>query len=250
MLIGLGDGFEIIEHGLRIGAVVQQGGDHHWPAAGLGQRAQKSHRHLAAFGHHVNAFALVAHGQGELHHFLVAGQARRHRQAAFAVVRRTGAAGKTDGTGAHGFAHQRGHGFNFLRRGRAFVGLFAHHPGANGRVSDVSGDVDGATLAFQHGQVLGKGFEIPVYALLQHIKRHAFDLGQVTHGQFAVLRPARCNGETAIADDGSGHSLSGGGANIRVPGDLCVKVSVGINDARHERQTLRLNHLVCAMAQA
>ena len=137
-----------------------------------------------------------------------------------------GAGGKANGTGGHGVANQGGHFFNFSRCGFAFVGVLAHDPSANRRVANVSRNIDGALLAFEHGQILWKGFKVPINAMLQNLQGHALHLRQIAHGEFSIFGAARRNGEAAVANDRGGHAQSRGRANMRVPGNLGVKVSV------------------------
>ena len=139
---------------------------------------------------------------------------------------RAGAGGKANGAGGHGVANQGGHFSYFSGRGLALIGVLAHDPSANRRMANVSRNIDGALLAFEHGQILGKGFKVPINAMLQNLQGHALHLRQIAHGEFAIFGAARRNGETAIANDRRGHAQSGGRAHVRVPGNLGVKVSV------------------------
>ena len=152
---------------------------------------------------------MASHGKGELHHFFITGQTRGHGKTTLPVVRGAGAGGKTHGASGHGLFDDIGHGINFFGRGLTLIRLLAHHPSANRGVTNVGRDIDGATLLLEHGHVLGKSFKAPINAIAQHIQRHAFDLREVTHGEFAVLRPTRRNGETAIANHGGGHPHGG-----------------------------------------
>ena len=207
--IGLRNGVHVLEHCVGVGAVVQQGCHHHGAATGFRQRLQERHGHLSAFGDHVDATPMASHGKGELHHFFITGQTRGHGKTTLPVVRGAGAGGKTHGASGHGLFDDIGHGINFFGRGLTLIRLLAHHPSANRGVTNVGRDIDGATLLFEHGHVLGKSFKAPINAIAQHIQRHAFDLREVTHGEFAVLRPTRRNGETAIANHGGGHAHGG-----------------------------------------
>jgi hypothetical protein len=93
----------------RRDAVVQQRGDHHRPAGARGERLEERASACAALGQHVDAAAAFAHRADERGHLLVAGEPRRHRQAALAVVRRAGAAGEADRAVRHRVAHDRLH---------------------------------------------------------------------------------------------------------------------------------------------
>jgi hypothetical protein len=99
------------------------------------------------------------------------------------------------------------------------------------------------TLPIQHRHVLRDAFEVPADALAQHIQRHAFDLGEIAHDEFAVRRPARRDREAAVADDGGGHAQRRGRAQGAVPGDLRVVVGVVVDDAGHQRQAVRIDVL-------
>ena len=52
------------------------------------------------------------------------------------------------------------------------------------------------------------------------------------------MRTTRCNRETAITNDGSGHPHGGRGTHIRVPGNLCIEMGVRVDDAWHQSQAL------------
>ena len=108
-------------------------------------------------------------------------------------------------------------------------------------MTNIGCDIDGATLLLEHGHVLGESFKAPIDAIAQHIQRHAFDLREVAHGQFTVLRTTRCNGEATVANDGGGHAHGGRGAHIRVPGDLGIEMGMRIDDARHQGQALGID---------
>ena len=69
--VGLRDRIQIVEHGFRVGAVVQQGGDHDRPAACLCERFEKGHAGVAALGEHGDAAARFAHGVDQRRHFAV-----------------------------------------------------------------------------------------------------------------------------------------------------------------------------------
>ena len=241
--VGRSDGVEVIEHRLRVGAVVQQRGDHHRAAAVGGQRFKKRQRRVAALRQHEDAVAALGHRHHQRMHLAVVGQARGHRQPALAVVRRRGAAREADRAGLHRFAHDALHGGHLGIGGAAFRGVVAHHVGPHAAVADVGGDVDRTSLAAQLRQVLGKGLEAPRDAGLQHAERHALDLGQVAHRDVAVGGLARRDGEAAIADHGRRHAQRRRGPNLRIPGDLGIEMGVAVDDARHQRQAVGLDHL-------
>ena len=128
--VGAGDVVQVFENRLGVGAVVQQCGNHHGPARLPGHVFQKGNRHLPTLGHHVNAFALATHGFDQCHHFTVTCQPRRHGQAAFTVVCRAGAAGKTDSASSHCVTHDGLHLLDFWLCCFALRSISAHDPGA------------------------------------------------------------------------------------------------------------------------
>ena len=73
--VGRGDGIEVVEHGLRVGAVVQQCCDHHRPAALCRQRFEERHRRVPALGQHVDTAPCAAHRVDQRRHLALVGQA-------------------------------------------------------------------------------------------------------------------------------------------------------------------------------
>ena len=233
--IGGGDRVEIVEHRLRIGAVVQQRGDHHRATAVGGQRFEKRHRRVSALGQHVDAATAVTHRGDERLHFAVVGQARRHRQPTLTVVRGRRAAGKADGARLHRLADDGLHLRDLGRGGGARRRVVAHHVGANAAMSDVGGDVDRAPFAPKLRHVFGECLEFPRNALPQYVQRHAFDLREIAHRDVAVLRLARRDGESAIADHRRRDAQRRRRPHTGVPRDLGVEVGVTVDNARHQR---------------
>jgi hypothetical protein len=113
--VGGADRVEVGEHRAGVGAVVQQRGDHHRPAGACRHLFQQRHGHLPALGDHVDAAAAVRHRLDQRQMLGVAGQARRHRHAALAVVRRAGGTGETHRAGVHGLADHRRHALDLVR---------------------------------------------------------------------------------------------------------------------------------------
>jgi hypothetical protein len=247
-LVGGGDRIEVVEHRLRIGAVMQERGHHHRAAAVGGERLEKRHGRVTAFGQHIDAVTARAHRGDQRAHLVFVGQPGGHRQSALAVVRGRRAAGKTDGAGLHRFADEGLHLRDFRLRGRALRRVVAHHVGADAAVSDVSGDVDHAPLAPKLRHVLGERLEFPCDALPQHVQRHALDLREVAHRDVAVLRLARRDRESAIADHRRSHAERRRRPDMRIPSDLGVEVGVAVDDARHQRETVGCDHLACRRA--
>ena len=218
--VGGGDRVEVVEHRLRVGAVVQQRGDHHRPAAVGGQRLEERHRRVRR-----PWSACRRRGRPRpwpstsAAHLAVVGEARRHRQAAFAVVRGRGAAGEADGAGVHA-PRARCACICAISsaRGGALRCRVAHHVGADDAVADVGGDVDraAAALAAVPG-IPGRSRSPSAMPCAQHLERHAFDLGQVAHRELAVLRPAGRDGEAAVADHRGGHAERGRGRDRAGP---------------------------------
>ena len=248
-LVGGCNRVEVVEHRLRIGAVVQECRDHYRAAAVGGQRFEKRHRRVSAFGQHVDAVAARAHRGDQRPHLALVGETGRHRQSALAVMRGRRAAGEADGACVHRFADDGLHLRDLRPGGRALRRVVAHHVSTDAAVSDVSGDVDCGPFAPKLRHVLGERLELPCDAPPQHVQRHALDLREVAHRDVAVLRPARRDGEAAIADHRRGHAERRRRPDMRIPGDLGVEVRVAVDDARHQRETVGCDHLACGCAE-
>jgi hypothetical protein len=227
---------EIVEHGLRIRAVVKERGDHHRPAALGCERFQKGQRSLPALGEHKDPATRFAHGSNQRSHLALVGEPRRHRQAAFAIVRGRSARREADGAGLHRLAHDRLHLRDFVVGRHASRRVFAQHEGAHAAVADVGRDVHRAALAAKHFEVLRKRFEVPGDALPQHVERHTLDMREIAHRAVAIRRLARRDGEAAVADDRGRHSQRRRGSYARVPGDLRIEVGMAVDDAGHQRK--------------
>ncbi len=190
----------------------------------------------AAFREHVDAAAAFAHRADERRHLGIARQPRRHRQAAFAVVRRARAAGEADGAVRHRIANDRLHLRDLGGSRLAARRVVAHHVGSHRRMADVGGDVGDAAAGAQLRHVLAEALEAPVDAGAQRVDRHAFDLGEVPHRDLAIGGPARRDREAAVADHRRRHAERGRGRECRIPGDLRVEVGVAVDDAGHQRE--------------
>ena len=227
---------------------MQERGNHYRAAAVGGQRFEKRHRRVSALGQHVDTVTARAHRSDQRVHLAIVGQTGGHRQSALAVVRGRRAAGKADGAGRHRFADYGLHLRDLHLGGHALRCGVAHHVRADAAVPDVSGDVDGASFAPKLRHVLGERLELPCDALPQHVQRHAFDLREIAHCDVAVLRLARRDGESAIANHRRGHAECRRRPDMRIPGDLGVEVRVAVDDARHQREIVGCDHLACGRA--
>ena len=234
--VGGGDRVEVVEHRARRHAVVEQRRDHHRPAGRGRERLEERDLGVPAFGQHVDAAAAFAHRADERRHLGIARQPRRHRQAAFAVVRRARAAGEADGAVRHRVANDRLHLRDLGGARLAPRRVVAHHVGSHRGMADVGGDVGDAAARAQLRHVLAEGLEAPVDAGAQRVDRHAFDLGEVPHRQLAIGGPARRDREAAVADHRRRHAERGRGRQRRIPGDLRVEVGVAVDDAGHQRE--------------
>ena len=131
----------------RVGAVVQQRGDHHRAPGLRGQRFEERHRRVAALGEHVDAAAAFAHGARPAR----ASRARRPAARASAGRPRRCAPGwccwRSRPRRRHRVAHERLHLRDLVVGGGALGRGGTHHLGAHRRVADVGGDVDRAAAA-------------------------------------------------------------------------------------------------------
>ena len=175
--VGGGDRVEVVEHRARRDAVVKQRRDHHRPAGRGRERLEERDLGVRAFGQHVDAAAAFAHRADERRHLGVARQPRRHRQAAFAVVRRARAAGEADRAVRHRVADDRLHLRDLVGARLAPRRVVAHHVGAHRGVADVGGDVGDAAALAQLRHVLAEALEAPVDAGAQRVDRHALRPG-------------------------------------------------------------------------
>jgi hypothetical protein len=228
---------QVLENRIRIGAVVKQRSDYHGPPGFVGELFEERDRRVPAFGEHEYARAAgVLQRARERVQLGVVGEARRHRLAAFAVVRGRGAGREADGAGLQPFHHQLAHFQDFLLRRGALGRRRAHDVGAHARMADEGGDVDRRAARLEAIEVFRHRLEVPAHAAAQHLERHALDLRQVAHHQLAVGGAAGRDGEAAVADDRGGDALRGRRRELRVPGDLRVVVRVVVDDARHQRE--------------
>jgi hypothetical protein len=234
--VRLPDRFQVLENRLRVGAVVEQRGNHHRTARIRGKVVQEGHRRVAAFGEHEYPAPGLLQPAHERAHFPVVGEARGHGRAAFAVVRRRGAGREADRAGAHPVDHDAAHGRHFVVGGDALRGGLAHHVGADGRVPGKHRDVGGRAAALEQVEVLRQALEIPADAAFQDLERHPFHLGQVAHHALAVGRSARRDGKAAVADHRGGYAELRRGRDARIPGDLRVVMRVVVDDPGHQRQ--------------
>ncbi len=234
------DRLEIVEHRARVGAVVQQRGDHHRPARERRQRLEEFHLRLPALGEHEHAAPGLAQAGDQRAQLALVGEARGHRHAALAVVRRRGAGGKADRAGAHALEHDAAHGGDLVVARGALGGRFAHDVAAHRRMADEGRHVERRAAALEHVEVLGHGLELPADPGAQHLERHALDLGQVAHHALALGRAAGGDGEAAVADHRAGDAQRRARREPRVPGDLGVVVGVVVDDSRHQGEPLRV----------
>ena len=235
---------ERVEGGRRIGVGMEEGCDHHWTPRLDGQLLEVGDRGLAALGQHVDAATAVAHRPHQRAQFTIVGEARRHGCAALAVVRFGGRGGEAHGAGGHALAHECHHPGDLVVGGGAFGRFLAHHPGADRRMAGEAGDVGADAQPLQHVEILREALELPADAGAQRIERHALDMGEMAHGEVAVLRLAGRDGEAAVAQDCRGDPQRRRGIDERIPGDLRVVVGVAVDDAGRQGQAIGLHGLL------
>src|SRR5512145_403864 len=239
------DLLQILEYGLGVRAAVKERGNHHRALRLGGELLEEADRRLPAFRQHEYAAPGLAQAADQRAQLGGVGEARGHRPAAFAVVRRGGAGGEADGAGAHALQDESPHLRNLFVRRRAFGGCIAHHVRADRRMADERRHVEGSSPALEHVEVLRHGLEVPPYSGAQHFQRHALDLGEILHHQVTVARAAGRDGEPAVADDRGGDAERGRRRGPRVPRELCIVVSMVVDDPGHEGKAVGHDGFSC-----
>ena len=177
---------------------------------------------------------------------MLVGEPRGHRDAGLAVVLLERRGREPDRAGLHRLDDEALH-LRHLGLGRGAVRrLLAERPCAHRRVPHEGGDVRHHALALQHVEVLRVGLEVPVDAGHQRFERHALDVGEVAQRAVAIALAARCDGEAAVAHHHGGHTQGDRRCGPWIPGELGVEVGVDVDDARGEREAMRIDGIPCA----
>ena len=239
------DLLQLAEHALRIVGIDEHCGDHHRSAVALRDLFQPWHRGGHALGEHEYPFAGFAQRAGELQHLVLVGEARGHWDAVLAVVLLECRGGEAHRAGLQRFGHQLLH-LRDLRLGRrALGGVLAQHERAYRRMADEGRDVGHCALALEQAQVVGIALEVPVHPGAQRFQRHAFDVSEIAQREIAVARPARRDGEAAVADHHAGHAQCHRRRRERIPQELRIVVGVQVDDAGGQRQALCVDPAAC-----
>src|SRR6185436_10176862 len=106
-----------------------------------------------------------------------------------------------------------------------------------------AGDVRPDAVLLEHPDIFREGFETPIDAGAQRLERHALDVGEVAHGEVTIRRPAWRKREAAVAHHHRGDPERGRRIGKRIPGNLRVVVSMGVDDSRHQRQPVCIDAL-------
>ena len=241
----VGHAHHVVPRRIRHARVVQDRGGKEGPSAAARQRLQPGGLRIRRFGHHEGPPPGFAQRRDQRMELLLGRQPRRHRHAALAVVLIGSGRGQSDRARFQPLRHERAHGGDLLRRGGASRCVRAHDPRAQGRVADVGGDIRPDPLPLEKVEVLREALETPVHAGAQAVQRHALHVRQIAQIEVAIGRPARSEGEAAVAHHRSGDAQLGRGRGQRVPGDLRVVVGMAVDDAGHQRQAVRVDALAC-----
>ena len=232
---------KLAEDALRIVRIHEQRRDVHRPAVALGDALEPGNGRRHALGQHEDAFADLPEGAGELEELVLVGEARGHRDAVLAVVLLERRGREADRAGVQALDDETLHLRHFGCGRRALCGVLVQDIGAHRRMADERSDVRHDAAALEHLQVFRVGLELPLHAGAQRIERHAFDVRQIAQGEVAVRGAAGRDGEAAVADHHARHAERDGRRGERVPDELGVEVRVEIDDARREREPLRVH---------
>ena len=239
--LGAGGGDSRRMLGLR--RIVEQRAIDDGPAGEPGQFFHEGNGRALAAGRHGDAVAVPRHHPRQRAELVVAGQARRHRDAAIAVVVLEGRGAQPDGAGRQRFVEQRRHLREFVGRRLALGACIAHHHGAQRRVRAEGGDVGRDATPGDEVEVAREIVELPVDALAQRVERHRLDLGEIPEQRVARGRRRRGNAEAAIADhhrrDAQRRRRRGRG----IPGELRVVMGVDVDHAGRQHQARRVHRL-------
>ena len=132
---------------------------------------------------------------------------------------------------------------DFLGGGWLLDAAFAHHIKAGRAVSDQTRDIDHGCQALYGIEIAAVGIPVPGQSGENGL------LGNVLYGfhhasqEFTVFRAAGRKGDAAVAEQGRGHPMPGDGGERRVPADLCIQMSVHVDEAGCCRMTLGVDFL-------
>ncbi len=91
--------------------------------------------------------------------------------------------------------------------------------------------------------IFGEGFEFPTGAGEQRVEIHALDYRQILEHRVPLRCRAGRDAESAISHHRRGHAEGRRRRQGAVPGDLRVVVGMDIDDARHQREAVRIDDL-------
>ena len=149
------------------------------------------------------------------------------------------------GASLQGFAQQRTHGLDVLRRGLLVgQGTFLHHIHAQGVVRHLQQIVQAARRDGQRVHVLRKAFPIPANALVQRRPRNVFDALHQLDQVVLMARTFRSKAHTAVAHEQRGHAMVDAGGEALVPSHLPVVVGVNVHKTGGDPQACGVHDLV------
>ena len=235
----VGGGFvgvpEQVSPDFRAGVALRQGEDR-GAAAGLDHPAQHGEFGVmigCPFGHHLqHAGSGVLHPQRDAAQFFFLGAQGRGRVALQRLVRQAAGRGEPESASLHRVSCDLAHLGDV-----ALVGVFevdgavAHDEDADGGVRQQRADVDVALPAVEGVEIFAEGFPLPLQAFVHDRAGDVLDAFHQLDQAFAVGGLAGGEADAAIAHDGGGDAMPGGGRHVAVPDRLGVVVGVDVDEA-------------------
>ena len=235
---GHGDGRDVhagIAHGAHLLVenlpVLADGAEQHAARLALGRKQIHLVLDLAEVRHGLHEAALGADRLGNRQHL----GARREGAGNGPAIRQGVAGmpihGEAQGALGHGRARQGGDLADFVLGGLFLDGALAHHVEARRAVPHEAADVDHRLQAFDGVQIAAVGFPIPGQAGEDGVLRNVLDGFHHAGEELPVLRPARGEGDAAVAEQGGGDAMPGHRRHVRIPADLGIEMGVQIDEA-------------------
>ena len=177
---------------------------------------------------------------------ILLGEGAGHIFAVDRLVQEGAGGGEADGARAHAFLHDGGHLRDVL--GAGFLVLcpaLAHHIAAHGPVRHLGGNVHGVGAAVERVEIAGEAFPFPLQTLGHGSAGNILHAFHQADQPFALFRGCGRKADAAIAHDGCGDAMPGGGRQRAVPGGLGVIMGVDVDPAGRHQRALRINLAGC-----
>jgi hypothetical protein len=187
----------------------------------------------------MNSITPVLHAERDAQQLGLGGTQRRRRVALHRAMVERARGREAESAGAHRLGRQRAHLRHLFRRRllqprRAL----AHHEHTQRAVRQLGAEIHVARPGLERIEILAERFPGPTQSLVQGDAGDVLDTFHQLDQAVAIVRPDRCEADTAIAHYRRGDAVPARRLQTGVPHGLAVVVGVDVDEARRDQQAL------------